>query len=516
MRSFILTWLVELISWLSLGNVLICITAGLSVWFWLISAANGKKHPPLPGPYRIPYLGSVFVFSSFLSPLRRHKTQVDFAKYYGPICAIQVGKMQVVLLNSIEMVKEAFITKGEYLSDRAPDMGVANMAKGIARENYGKDFKEKKKLTLHSMKDFGLGGKSLDETVREEVQFLVQDFKKEANTGVSTDIHQRTIYLAVSNVICSVVFGRRFPYDDEKFIQAVNSIKYLLSQGTRNLQRIPVLRNLPFVKRKVAERAYQFGIIKNFIHDQIRKHKEDFDGDDPKDFVDLCLQQEGAQVEGGKKSSVDTENLKRIIFDLFIAGTDTTAASLSWFILYMMHFPEVQRKCQEEIDRVSETAGGFGGLTGSNLPYTTATLLETQRISSIAGSSLPHFAREDTVLGEYHVKKGSIVQANIRFLHMDDRYWEAPEVFSPGRWLDPTDPSRIVQHSQFIPFSIGKRRCLGENLAKTEYTVFGITLLRYFSFRMEDSSRPPTLVGRGLVYSPLPYRMLVEERNCND
>ena len=179
----------------------------------------------------------------------------------------------------------------------------------------------------------------------------------------------------------------------------------------------------------------------------------------------------------------------------------------------MIRFPEVQRKCQQEIDKVTDAQGELlNVVTNKRFPFTTAALLETQRISSIAGAGLPHAVRQDTTLGGYRVSKGSIVTANIRFLHTDRRYWQNPGDFRPERWLDPTDASRVVQHDNYVPFSIGKRRCLGENLAKAQYAVFAIALLRNFTFEMVDPTNPPALQGFGLVYSPLPFEMLIERR----
>ena len=92
-------------------------------------------------------------------------------------------------------------------------------------------------------------------------------------------------------------------------------------------------------------------------------------------------------------------------------------------------------------------------VTNKCFPFTTAALLETQRISSIAGGSLPHVVRRDTTLGGYRVAKGSIVTANIRFLHMDRRYWENPGDFRPERWLDPTDASQVVRPERLFTAS---------------------------------------------------------------
>ena len=70
-----------------------------------------------------------------------------------------------------------------------------------------------------------------------------------------------------------------------------------------------------------------------------------------------------------------------------------------------------------------------------------------------------------------------------------------------------------MQHSHFIPFSVGKRRCLGENLAKTEYLVFGLSLLKSFKFEVVDVTNPPSLAGQGLILAPQPFRMVMEQRS---
>ena len=45
-------------------------------------------------------------------------------------------------------------------------------------------------------------------------------------------------------------------------------------------------------------------------------------------------------------------NILRVIEDLFIAGSESTSTSLDWTILYMIEYPEIQKKCQEEIEAV--------------------------------------------------------------------------------------------------------------------------------------------------------------------
>jgi cytochrome P450 len=177
----------------------------------------------------------------------------------------------------------------------------------------------------------------------------------------------------------------------------------------------------------------------------------------------------------------------------------------------MIHFPDVQAKCQKEIKDVLGTDGDLRQLNlQKDLPYTIATLLETQRIASITAMSVPHKVRQDTTIAGYHIPKGILVLANIRFLHFDETKWVDPLEFNPDRWLDPSDPKKILQNANFIPFSLGKRRCLGESLAKTEYFTFGVHILSQLRVKMADPQNPPPLIGHGVVLMPSKFKIVVE------
>ena len=535
----------------SLGVTSFLIGITLTLAFLYLKNYHGKSKNSLPpGPFRFPLVGSASILPKVLSNVERHQLRIDLPKEYGNILSFGLGKINIVWLNDLESIKEAFITKGDIISDRTSSKISSPLAVGgvfekysglgIGEANHSKAFKERKKLALQSMKEFGFGGVPLEDKVIEETENLINALKKFANspsngkikTIESTDIHQQLIHLAVSNVICSVVFGQRFEYDDASFVSAVDGIKWLFSKqrGKQIADSIPFAKYVPAVQRLIAKENEQASNVLSFIEKQVQSHQESFDASvDPKDFIDICLQK--AELDANRNeekasehdnSEVGTENVKKIIADLFFAGTDTTATSLMWFLLYMMRYPEIQRRCHSEIDAQFGDARGRGFTKDAItrlLPYTTASMLESQRISSIANASIPHVVREDTTIGGYSVPKHSLVLANIRFLHFDDRYWKNPELFDPTRWLEAvpsdginTSGFKVVQHSHFIPFSVGKRKCLGENLAKAEYLIFGLSLLKSFKFQVEDLLDPPSLVGQGLILSPQPFRMVIEQR----
>ena len=103
------------------------------------------------------------------------------------------------------------------------------------------------------------------------------------------------------------------------------------------------------------------------------------------------------------------------------------------------------------------------------------------RISCIAPGSLLHKATADLTISGYSIPRGTHLVANFMSTHMDPEFWERPEDFCPDRFLDSTGTMlRDIPH--FFPFSIGKRVCLGESLARVELFLFFTILVKNFQF----------------------------------
>jgi cytochrome P450 len=87
---------------------------------------------------------------------------------------------------------------------------------------------------------------------------------------------------------------------------------------------------------------------------------------------------------------------------------------------------------------------------------------------------------EDIKIDGYHFKEGSMVLPQISILMNDPDIFPEPERFNPDRFLD--ENQNLKKFDAFIPFSIGKRQCLGESLAKAELFLIFSNLLRNFEF----------------------------------
>ncbi|XP_035260162.1 cytochrome P450 2K1-like [Anguilla anguilla] len=155
------------------------------------------------------------------------------------------------------------------------------------------------------------------------------------------------------------------------------------------------------------------------------------------------------------------DNLTYTVSNLFAAGTDTTGTTLRWGLLLMAKYPHIQDQVQEELSRV---IGDREPRVEDrrNLPYTDAVIHEIQRLADIVPMSLPHTTSCDVTFQGSFVKKGITVILLLTSVLQDEEEWETPHSFNPGHFLD--EKGCFIKRDAFMPFSAGRRACLGESL----------------------------------------------------
>uniref|UniRef100_A0A6I8NYZ5 Cytochrome P450 family 2 subfamily R member 1 n=1 Tax=Ornithorhynchus anatinus TaxID=9258 RepID=A0A6I8NYZ5_ORNAN len=144
------------------------------------------------------------------------------------------------------------------------------------------------------------------------------------------------------------------------------------------------------------------------------------------------------------------------------------------------------------------------------MPYTEAVLHEVLRFCNIVPLGIFHATSKDTVIRGYSIPQGTMVITNLYSVHFDEKYWRNPEVFYPERFLD--SRGQFVKNEALIPFSLGKRHCLGEQLARMEMFLFFTGLLQQFHLRFPNEPVSPLKPKLGMTLQPRPYLICAEKR----
>ncbi|XP_052031537.1 cytochrome P450 2J5 isoform X2 [Apodemus sylvaticus] len=467
----------------------------------MLRSRHPKNYPP--GPWRLPFMGNFFQIDFE----QRHLVLQQFVKKYGNVFSLELGRSSVVVVSGLPLIKKMFTHLDQNFVNRflSPVRERITGNNGLIGSN-GQTWKEQRRFALMTLRNFGLGKKSLEQRMQEEAYHLVEAIGEEG--GQPLDPHLK-INNAVSNIICSVTFGERFEYEDCQFqelLKLLDEAMHLQGSVAGQLYNAfpRIMKYLPGPHQKIFRNWEE---LKLFISHIIKKHQKDWNPDEPRDFIDAFLME--MQKYPDRTTSFNEENLICSTLDLFLAGTETTSTTLRWALLYMTVYPEIQENVQAEIDRVVGHKRQVSLSDRDSMPYTNAVIHEVQRMGNIIPLNVPREVTVDTKLDGFHLPKGTVIMTNLTALHRDPKEWATPEVFNPEHFLE---NGQFKKRESFLPFSMGKRACLGEQLARSELFIFFSALMQRFTFKPPINEKLSLKFRMGLTLSPVKHRICAVPR----
>ncbi|XP_072029315.1 cytochrome P450 2U1-like [Amphiura filiformis] len=475
--------------------------------FWLLHDRKPRKLPP--GPKGWPVLGYIPNMALLaMSGQLPHEALANLGRKYGNVFSMNLCGQLVIVLNDYDSIKEAF--SNEDLLDRPKSelFEKGFKGEGVAFAS-GEPWKQQRKFCLNVFRNFGVGKKSFENFILKETNELLGEISLMKGKPFDPRL---PVSNAFSNIICSLVFGRRYEYSDPHFRMLLDMLDecFRLAGAGGIFSMLPAAKYVFFpIQWQILDNIKNFT---DFIGDIIKEHQQNLDPNHLNDFLDAYLNEVRLNKQNGVQTEVNESNVMFTVVNLFVAGTETSTSTLRWTLLYLVANPYVQRRVQEELDEVVGRDRLPRYSDRPNLPYTEATLSEATRMASATPFGLPHAASRSTTLKGFNVPQGSILIPNMWAVHNDPKVWPKPSDFRSERFLD--DEGRYVRQESLIPFGIGRRFCLGESLAKMELFLFFTHLLHRFHFTLPDNAPPLSFEPiMGGTNNPHPFKIRAIERH---
>lgn len=377
--------------------------------------------------------------------------------HYGDIVGIRVVNFRNVFINHPDLIEEVLVGHPRrYFKGRVLRANRHVFGEGLLTSE-GDFWLRQRRLVqpaFHRARIAAYAG-----TMVEYAQRIMESWR----TGEERDVHQEMMRLTLQ-IVAKTLFNADVARDAQEVGKSLELLLELGADFRRTLfvpHWVPTPTNLR-IKREIA-------FIENILYRIIDERRAS--GHDAGDLLSMLL---NVQDEDG--SRMTDKQLRDETITLFLAGHETTAASLSWTWWLLAQNPRVEAKLHAELDEV------LGGRAPSmddlgRLPYTANVITESMRLYPPAWG-LARIVVEDHELGGYPLRKGMGVAMAQWVVHRDTRWYDTPEQFRPERWEG--DFAKRIPRFAYFPFGGGPRQCIGNSFALMEATLILATIAQKF------------------------------------
>ncbi|XP_021826608.1 cytochrome P450 71D11-like [Prunus avium] len=438
-----------------------------------------------PGPWKLPFIGNLH---QLIGSLPHHGLR-DLAKKYGPLMHLKLGEVSTVVVSSAEFAKEVMKTHDLIFASRPPILAAKIFSYGctnIGFAPYGEYWRQLRKIcTLELLSTKRV--QSFRPIREEEVVNLIQWIASRAGSPINLT---QEIYSSTYSVTSRVAFGKK-TRDQEKFIYVVKeAVKTLSGFALADVFPSVSLLQLLSGMRPKLERLHKEAdrIMENII----KEHQRDMvttkivEGEAEEDLVDALLKFH--EHGSGLEFSLTTDNIKAVIFDMFSAGSETSATAVDWAITEMIKTPRVMETAQNEVREVFNRKGQIDETCIREMKYLNLVIKETLRLHPPAPLLLPRECGEKCEIDGYEIPVKSKVIVNAWAIGRDPNYWNEPERFNPDRFLDSSIDYKGT-HFEYIPFGAGRRICPGISYGLANVELPLAFLLYHFDWKLPDGMK---------------------------
>ncbi|CAI0386886.1 unnamed protein product, partial [Linum tenue] len=392
-----------------------------------------------------------------------------------------------VVASSPETAREFLKTHDSVFSDRPVPAAVDYLTYGSADfffAPYGPYWKFMKKLCVSEL----LGGRILDRMLplrRDEIGRSLQRTRNRAEAGEPMDVGGELIRVA-NNVISVMAMGERCSGGADE----ADWVRKLVAETAELTGKFNLSDYVWFCKRldlqgfgkRLEDLRERFDsmmerIIEEHVEARMNKKKKTT-------VVDVLLD---IKEDQDSEIKLTRENIKAFIWDIFAAGTESSAITTEWAMAELINHPEILNRARKEIDSVVGKSRLVQESDIPNLPYLQAIVKETMRLHPAAPLIMRESSRDCEIQG-YKIPARTRLFVNVWAIGRDPNHWDEPLEFEPERFMDGKMDAR-GQHFEFLPFGSGRRVCPGTTLALHMVHANLAAMIQCFEWKVHGSTK---------------------------
>ncbi|KAJ0682730.1 putative geraniol 8-hydroxylase [Helianthus annuus] len=465
----------------------------LSVFTWLyyFTCKLGRQKSGVatrlpPGPSPLPIIGNILELGN-----KPHHSLAALSKTYGPLMSLKLGSTTMIVVSSCEIAQEFFSKHDISFSSRYVPcsmrvLDIHNIS--MIWLPVGDQWRKLRRICKEHL--FSI--RQLDSSHflrKKKVQELLDFVHGCCTSGKPINVGE-TAATTTLNVLSNYIFSTDLAQYDSPSSQEFKNMVWAVMEiaGAPNLaEYFPVLRPLDphgLLRRSKFYNKKLSAIFEQHISERLRARSTSSSDASTKDLTDLLL-----NISEDQNSSISLNDIRQLLYDLFLAGTDTTSNTLEWAMAELMHNPEKMLKAQAEVKKViGNDDRTFEESDISGVPYLHAVIKETLRLHPPVTFLVPHKAITDVEIKGHMVPKDAQIMCNLWAMGQDPNVWPDPQRFEPERFLD-VEIDFKGRDFEFIPFGAGRRMCPGLPLADIMLHLMLGTLIHKFDWKIEGGMR---------------------------
>ncbi|CAJ0933300.1 unnamed protein product, partial [Mesorhabditis belari] len=474
-----------------------------------------------PGPFPLPIIGNLHQLATASHP---HKRIEELGKEYGKVFTVFLP-LPVVVVTGLEETREALLgSKGDNFSsrpDNPSDSLFMNIPNGGVIFSEGKQWNEQRAFTLSTLRYFGVGSQIMEQKIISSVQALFDHFDK---LDLSCLDINWPVHLCVGNVIHEVLFGDQVPYGKAHEMRYFQDLIDEAMQMVRSRASVLVVQALPWTRHLPLIGYWGYWQLRNialelikYVNEQVQRVQEKDEGIE-ENFVSAYLREIKKREKLEEETSFNDGNLVNTVTDLWLAGMETAATTIRWAITLLTAHPKVQEKLAAELDEIV----GDRMISMSDkqrLLYAQAVVCEIHRVSNVVTFNVFHKTYRDDTLAGHFIPAGTTVLPQVSAVLDDEQIFENAHEFNPERFIKrKNDGIELLKDEmdKVIAFSLGKRQCAGEALARMEVFLITLSIVQRYRLLPADSSQLPKLNPIfGILQTPKPFEWRLQNRKIS-